>query len=126
MHRGDWYRDRRVQRTLGVLAFALILCLGGTLAWAQFWGGNATAPSLIGTTGSIGGGALLAGGCASGTVAVTGATTAMSVSATPQTYPGDGTVWFGYVSSPGTVTVKACAIIALTPAASLYSVRVVQ
>lgn len=49
---------------------------------------------LTGTTGSIGGGALLAGACVSGTVAVTGSTTAMTVSVTPNTYPGDGTLFF--------------------------------
>lgn len=81
---------------------------------------------LTGTTGSIGGGALLAGACASGTVAVTGSTTAMAVVATPATYPGDGADWEGYVSTNGTVTVKVCAIVAVTPTASAYNVRVIQ
>lgn len=80
---------------------------------------------LTGTTGSIGGSALLAGACASGTVAVTGSTTTMTVNVTPNTYPGDGTLFYGYVSTNGTVTVKACAIIALTPTSSTYNVRVV-
>lgn len=82
--------------------------------------------TLSGTTGSIGGGALLAGACTSGTVAVTGSTTAMSVVATPVTYPGDGTDWKGYVSSAGTVTVKVCALVAVTPTAGNYNVRVIQ
>lgn len=81
---------------------------------------------LAGTTGSIGGGALLAGACTSGTVAVTGSTTAMSVDASPVTYPGDGAYWMGYVSTAGTVTVKVCAAVALTPGASAYNVRVLQ
>lgn len=94
--------------------------------------GSATYPStgtvssvLTGTTGSIGGGALLAGACASGTVAVTGSTTAMAVSVTPNTYPGDGTLMYGYVSVNGTVTVKVCVIVALTPTSSTYNVRVI-
>lgn len=95
--------------------------------------GTATYPSsgsvaavLSGITGSIGGGALLAGACASGTVAITNSTTSMAVSVTPNTYPGDGTLYYGYVSTNGTVTVKACAVVALTPTASTYNVRVVQ
>lgn len=86
----------------------------------------AAAPVLSGTTGSIGGGALLAGACTSGTVSVTSSTTAMSVVATPVTYPGDGTYWMGYVSTNGTVTVKVCAAVALTPGATNYNVRVIQ
>ncbi len=81
---------------------------------------------LSGTTPAIGGGALLAGACASDTVAVTSSTTAMSVSVTPVTYPGDGVTWSGYVSSAGTVTVKVCGIIAVTPTSSTYNVRVLQ
>lgn len=89
-------------------------------------GGVAVAPNLSGTTGSIGGGALLAGACTSGTVSVTNSTTAMAVAATPATYPGDGAYWMGYVSTNGTVTVKVCAAVALTPTASAYNVRVLQ
>src|SRR5688572_17800372 len=54
---------------------------------------------LTGTTGSIGGGALVAGQATSGTVAITGCTTDMAVIATPVTYPGDGVAWAGYVST---------------------------
>jgi hypothetical protein len=85
-----------------------------------------TAPVLTGTTGSIGGGLLAAGTCASGTAAVTGATTAMAVAASPVTYPGDGSTWLAYVSAGGTVTVKVCALVAVTPGASAYNVRVLQ
>jgi hypothetical protein len=81
---------------------------------------------LRGTTGSVGGSVLTAGSCSSGTVSVTGATTAMAVTATPVTYPGDGNYWLGYVSSAGTVTVKVCAAVAGTPGASAYNVRVIQ
>jgi hypothetical protein len=88
--------------------------------------GTTIKPNLSGTTGTIGGSALAAGACSSGTVAVTGATTSMSVVASPATYPGDGNFWEGYVSAAGTVTVKVCASIAATPTASAYNVRVLQ
>lgn len=77
-----------------------------------------------GVTASIGGSALLAGACASGTVAVTGATTAMATVASPVTYPGNGMVWSAQVTAPAVVTVRVCAITAGTPAASTYQVRV--
>jgi hypothetical protein len=85
-----------------------------------------TNPILAATTGSIGGSALAAGGCASATVSVPGATSAMAVTATPATYPGDGVFWHGIVSAAGTVTVKVCAAVAVTPAASAYNVRVLR
>ena len=81
---------------------------------------------LTGATGSIGGSALAAGACTSGTVSVTGASTGMVAMASPVTYPGDGMAWRAYVSSPGVVTVKVCADVAGTPAASAYNVRVLQ
>ena len=80
---------------------------------------------LAGTTGSIGGSALAAGVCASGTVNMAGATTSMAVVATPAAYPGDGMDWKAYVSSTGVVTVKVCAVIAGTPTAGAYNVRVI-
>lgn len=89
-------------------------------------GSPVAAPALVGTTPSIGGAALLAGAAASNTVNVAGATTGMAVSVTPVTYPGDGVVWSGYVSSPGVVTVKVTGVIAVTPVASTYNVRVTQ
>jgi hypothetical protein len=81
---------------------------------------------LTGTTGSIGGGALLAGACTSGTVSVTNATTSMVAAASPNTYPGDGVWWDAQVTASGTVTVKVCVAIALTPTSSTYNVRVIQ
>ena len=92
--------------------------------WAQTY--SSTAQGMTATTGSIGGGALLAGACASGTVAVPSSTTGMIVGVSPNTYPGDGIIWYAYVSANGTVTVKVCAILALTPVASSYNVRVIQ
>lgn len=87
---------------------------------------SGVSPVLSGTSGSIGGGLLAIGGCTSGTAAVSGASTAMTVVATPVSYPGDGVYWHGYVSSSNVVTVKVCAVVALTPASTAYNVRVVQ
>lgn len=84
-------------------------------------------PSIYnGTTASIGGGALAAGACASNTATITGATTAMVATASPVSYPGDGTYWVAYVSASNTITVKVCAAVALTPSASAYNVRLLQ
>jgi hypothetical protein len=82
-------------------------------------------PQEAKTTASIGGGALLAGACASDTVGVASATTDMVATASPVTYPGDGFYWEAYVSSAGIVTVEVCSAVAGTPAASAYNVRVV-
>lgn len=95
----------------------------GTVASARL---PASSVTLAGTSGSIGGGALIAGQCASGTATVTSATTSMVALADPNTYPGDGTIWDAQVTSANTVTVKVCAIIALTPTSSTYNVRVLQ
>lgn len=83
-------------------------------------------PILSGTTGSIGGGLLTAGSCTSGTTSIATSTTSMVALADPNTYPGDGLVWDAQITSNGTATVKVCAIVALTPAASTYNVRVIQ
>lgn len=82
--------------------------------------------NLSATSASIGGGALLAGACASTATTVTGATVGMAAVATPNTYPGDAAYWKSYVSAADTVTVKVCAAIALTPTASTYNIRVIQ
>lgn len=81
---------------------------------------------LTGTTGYIGGSALAAGQCASGLVMIAGATSSMTVSVGPNTYPGEGFIPWGYISSSGTVTVKVCASVAGVPAKATYNVRVVQ
>lgn len=88
--------------------------------------GAAGPAALTGTTSAIGGGLLLAAGCTSGMATVTGATTAMTAAASPVTYPGDGAQYQAYVSSANTVTVKVCALLALTPVSSVYRVRVIQ
>lgn len=83
-------------------------------------------PALIvasANTASIGGGALLAGACASGTANIPGVSVTDTISATPQTYPGDAVFWKAYMSAANTVTVKVCAAVAATPTASVYGVR---
>jgi hypothetical protein len=111
-----------------VLSTLLVLavCAGTADILAQHnISGSSTVATLSGTTGSIGGGALTAATCTSGTVTITGATTSMLAYASPNTYPGDGIVWHARVTSSNTVTVKVCAIAALTPTSSTYAVRVI-
>jgi hypothetical protein len=88
--------------------------------------GACAAPTLSGTSSSIGGGALAAGACASTTVTVTGAATTMAVEASPVADPGTGNYWQAFVSSSNTVTVRICAAVADTPTATTYNVRVLQ
>ena len=82
---------------------------------------------LTGTTGSIGGGALLVNACATGTATVTGISSAMAISVTPVSDPNASTTqdydWYGYMSGTNTVTVKVCALVAGTPGATNYNVR---
>lgn len=81
---------------------------------------------LSGTTGSIGGGALTAGTCATGTATVTGVTTSMAIEATPAATPGPGFYESPpYVSGTNTVTVSICAAVAGTPTATTYNVRAI-
>lgn len=85
----------------------------------------AVAP-LSGTTASVGGAALTAGQCASSKpLIVAGASLGMVAVVSPANDPGDGFTWQARVSGPNRVTVKVCAIIAGTPAASTYNVRVI-
>ncbi len=86
--------------------------------------GTSIAP-LAATTGSIGGAAIGAGKCTSGSAAVAGAKTTMAVIVAPGTYPGDGMSWNGYVSATGEVTVKVCSALGGTPSAGVYNVRVI-
>lgn len=88
---------------------------------------GATSGMMSGTTVSIGGGALLAGACASGTATVTGAVVGMPAIATPSdgtNIPALGTSISATVTATNTVTVNVCALLALTPSAKTYSVRV--
>lgn len=107
-----------VNNTNGTAGQVLTSGGSGAAAWAD--------AALSATSVSIGGSPLIAGACATAVATVTGATTSMAVISTPATYPGDGTVWMAYVDSPDSVTVKVCAIIAVTPTSSTYNIRVMQ
>jgi len=99
-------------------------------AWsckASVWVLGATSGMMTGTTGAIGGGALLAGACASGTATVTGAAVGMPTIATPSdgtNIAALGTSITATVTATNTVTVNVCALLALTPTSKAYSVRV--
>ena len=81
---------------------------------------------IQGISSALGGGALLAGACATdATVVATGAVAGDFVVATPTTYPGDGFFMAPpMVTGANTVTVKICASVNGTPTASTYRVRV--
>ena len=83
---------------------------------------------LTGTTSSIGGSALAAGVCTTGTASVTGVSVAMAVVASPVADPGTGFMWNAWVSSTTTVTVRVCNVsgASATPTAETYNVRVSQ
>lgn len=96
---------------------------------------TSTAPAgysavLSGTTGSIGGGALAPGACTAGTASVTGARSTMVAAASPSADPDStlstGVAFYAFVSANDVVTVRLCAIVAVTPAAATYNVRVLQ
>lgn len=96
------------------------------LVYAQ---NNCSSVILCATTGSIGGGALLVGASASGTVSVAGAQIGMPCIAQPS----DGTDMIAVgaipvciVTGANTVTVRVIAILALTPTAKTYAVRVLS
>jgi len=119
------------KRTWLIVLIPLMTLVG--ILHAQSWnsntGRNSSQPTLSGTTSSIGGGALLAGACAAGTVSVTGAVVVSPVIVTASdgtNIPALGVAVSGTVTSAGTVTVDACALVAVTPTAKTYSVRVVQ
>lgn len=68
----------------------------------------ATATQLFSFTNPLGGILLQAAGCFTTQCGCDGALPGMVVSASPRTYPGDGTWWDAYVSGPDIVTVKLC------------------
>lgn len=73
---------------------------------------------------TLGNGALLAGVAVTTTLTVPGAQVGMHVFVTPQSDPGIGCVWYGYVSAPNTVTVRVLAVVPLTPASTVFNVSV--
>ena len=123
-HYGSGFRFNSNQAGTSYFTFGGTPSAARTITWPDASG--TVAFVLTGTSGSIGGSALSAGACASGTVSVSGATTAMAVSVSPAADPGSGFAWMAFVSSSGTVTVRVCAIAAGTPASTTYNVRVIQ
>lgn len=113
-------------RTVALAPIAAHSILANVTAGSAIPTANPYLANLSGSTTTVGGSALAAGACATVAVTITGATTAMGVIASPVTYPGDGSVWMGYVSAADTVTVKVCSIAGSTPVTSVYRVRVVQ
>lgn len=88
-------------------------------AWAQVY----TRISAIST--SIGGSALLLGQCATQDVSVPGAIKATMVATTsPVTTQPTGVQWQAQIIADGTVRVFVCALLSVTPTASLYNVKV--
>ena len=77
---------------------------------------------------SIGGGALLAGACATATSSVDSSysTSTTAVIMTPQVYPGDGVFWHAYISAIGVLTEKVCEAVAGTPTASSYVLKLIK
>ena len=84
--------------------------------------------TMSATTGSIGGGALIAGQAATGTATLTGATTLMGCTANPAggVSPGAGFIPKCEILTTGTATVSVVAVIAGTPTATTYNVHVIQ
>lgn len=88
---------------------------------------SAATSYLTGTTGSIGGGLLAVGASATGTATVTGALVTHACTAQPSdgtNIATSGAVPVCTVTSSNTVTVNVMAVIAVTPAAKTYTVKV--
>jgi hypothetical protein len=113
-----------------LITFSILFVVGSVLFRIPIHAqNNCSSVILCATTGSIGGGALLVGASAAGTVTVTGAQVGMPCIAQPS----DGTDMIAVgaipvciVTSANTVTVRVIAILALTPTAKTYVVRVLS
>lgn len=68
--------------------------------------------------------ATTAGTCVQSTTAVTGATTAMTVSISPVSTPGVGSQWSAFVSSAGNVTINECAVATSAGGTIAFNIRV--
>lgn len=113
--------------SLGINNSGLVNVNGATGSAGQFLQGSGLGwsnPYMSVQVTSLGGNPLIAGACDSNSATLTGASAGMGVVATPNTYPGDGFYWVGYVSSTNNVTVKICSVVGGTPTASTYEVRV--
>lgn len=88
-------------------------------------GGVVPLLQLSGTTGSIGGSALTAGSCSTGTATVPGAVVGnpVAVGASDGTLPNPLVSLSGSVTAAGTVSVQVCAIAPVTPASKTYNVN---
>jgi hypothetical protein len=102
-------------------AYALLIYDGQ--AW-EVINPQTTKSALTGTTGSIGGSALSAGTCTSGTAAVTGAAVGhpVSVSSSDGSLPNGLIVLSAALTNSNVVTVQLCAVAAVTPTANTYNV----
>ena len=123
---GAWHTAKAINSTLatGTAPFTV----ASTTPVANLTAQYAQTTQFTGTTPGIGGSALTAGQCSSGTVAIAGAAASMSVAVSPATDPGTGFVWEGFVSAANTITVRLCNVGGgtLTPTSSRYNVRVIQ
>jgi hypothetical protein len=97
--------------------------ISGTVANSQL---PAASVPLSGTSAGLGGSAMTVGQRITATVTVTGATTGMVPMCSPTADPGPGFIWSAFVSSANTVTVCLTAVLAGTPTATTYAVRILQ
>ena len=117
--------------TIGA-GFPALLNVGSNAQFQVDANGNVTAANfagiLGGTTGSIGGTALAAGSCTSGSVGVANARVGapVAVSSSDGSLPNALSILSAAVSAAGSVTVQVCAVGPMTPAAKTYNVRVMQ
>ena len=114
---------------LGLIA--ITLCVGMRFAWPQatsYWtqDGKWSSPRFAAVSSSIGGALLLLGACQSTDVTINGVTTAMTAVVSPQTDPGNAVQWQAFIKSANTVTVRICALASVTPASTVYNIKVLQ
>jgi hypothetical protein len=110
---------------------AIVLILACLCGWLFHLKAQSSCSSIVlcGTTGSIGGGALLLGGTTSGTASISNANVGMPCFA--QANDGTNMAAAGFtiqctVTSSGTATVTVSAAVAGTPAAKSYVIRVLE
>ena len=79
-------------------------------------------------TPSIGGAALLAGACSSATSSIDSSVTSSTAAfvTTPRNDPGDGYTWDTVLVSPALVKTRICALVAGTPTATEYNIKIIK
>lgn len=109
--------------TLAVVPGTGVLYSDGT-AWQNAYPRFTTTTAAIAATLLV----VAVNPCATTTVTVTGATTAMTAVASPAggVSPGNNVQWQAWVSAANTVTVQECALLGLTTTSTTYNVRVFQ